>query len=1506
MEPFENLNITLAKEFEIENEQMQFWFTTLKSLSLQFILLRDCLDQETKLHENIGKVMQNAVKNYATEIKIYQKEPSNLINNTFIFTEFIDSIAKIFIDDYKTINSNNQNFSNSVIRDISSLLINIKENSNNIVSQILEQRKNSNNLKIKYEKLKAELDEANMKKKKIEADPKRVYNVTMKEKAEQNILSLIMKMNELLPVIEICSKEIENKKNLFNKFMKETFELVISNLFKNGMLMIKTIFKIYQEKLELMTKLKLKTNEFRRKLRESDLNSNDYSEKKYAESQGIHFNFIDSITFNESLLDISLVKTIDDIQNYSMNFFKCMRLRKRALQPFAKFITEVYKGEEGISAEYNKTLNYLSSNFENFSIIGETSMEGWNIFKSAFDQNHKMHDLLGKFLDNNIFKMAISIIKETKNEYSDLLNNFIEPYTKEFSNYKTIILKYQKSKEKLITETKSIRAQINKENGAVVSRLESKLKSLQEEETALKNSYEDIGKKVKINITNSLAVLNKQTKLVRNKENNRLVTFLEHLESVIKTYEKIFLHNIEISKNILQISANFDIYADLRKIFENYFIKYKINNYESFFDKLFKKILINYNKNEVENIKEGKNLINNYINIIQSGRFNKISDVSNESINNYNSLNMNNFITNNNFNNNIQNNYFSSNKNLLQFNSNSSGNCVSAFNLKADLKLEENNIQNINEIELKLNNDKINNLTNNNNNNYFNIETKEIPLNDKHGYQWKINRISLNEGQESFAKNVNAIQESYNIENRFAPNIENDKEEMKIPRMSKFNANENYTDIKNNEYQDDMVSIKSDEINLNHKPDLNFLKENHEGNLTQPQLNFNHETNLDNLRSSTASIDESKIDFVNPSNFKFIEIKNPYNNIKENDLKEYMDKIKTITNDSPNNQIIIENQNQLKEEEKLLKLEKDEIFIKFFRCAFSEKILLQGRLYVTNKKLVFYSLFNSENIFFGNTKLIIPMEDIINVEKKKNLKIFDNSIKITTKKSELFFTSFVKRDLCFKIINEYWSKIYSEEQEKLKKSEEDNLNVEEVEINANMTNQTGNMMLSSRNKLTSKSIIIGKILKKMDFFNRLETLHKQRLADFESISIDNSNLQAKFKPEHTFKKIYFKEEPIGNCPTPLIFNSIFNNDVICEELEMNKNFWNSVYESRKDWDIVYEEIPIDDGGPSNDNTGNSPKIPKFFEDTENFLSLFSNIEEDNLNEFLDDISKWPKMFKFSYKFMHPIKKKIVGPDKLSLKEVYTCYFVSPKLFIVEVTCYGYNFPYSENFVTFSQYKFNTNYKFNQNEGIFKFNTSITLMFQIHFVKSCYFSGLIESEGYKESEENLRFGIYEKLRKVLDNQTENFNQHFSKLNDENIRRTTSQFFNKNSEYMSDSKTPQGNLNILLDNKGDDMLEGADGDNGMSESDNDNDKRGWKIIKSNSTELKSSYGGIQAFSAKFYKNNLLSCFIVGLFFYLTVTLVSNILTKDNISSNFSLLIALLLALVITIVYRNFYLK
>ena len=97
-------------------------------------------------------------------------------------------------------------------------------------------------------------------------------------------------------------------------------------------------------------------------------------------------------------------------------------------------------------------------------------------------------------------------------------------------------------------------------------------------------------------------------------------------------------------------------------------------------------------------------------------------------------------------------------------------------------------------------------------------------------------------------------------------------------------------------------------------------------------------------------------------------------------------------------------------------IDEGEQVIDEYTCALSDKILLQGKLYITNKKLVFYSWFNNSTLF-GKTLMEIPLTDITAIEKRYNL-IFDNSIAITTRgNAEMFLTSFINRDKCFRHIH---------------------------------------------------------------------------------------------------------------------------------------------------------------------------------------------------------------------------------------------------------------------------------------------------------------------------------------------------------------------------------------------------------------------------------------------------------------------------------------------------------
>ena len=76
--------------------------------------------------------------------------------------------------------------------------------------------------------------------------------------------------------------------------------------------------------------------------------------------------------------------------------------------------------------------------------------------------------------------------------------------------------------------------------------------------------------------------------------------------------------------------------------------------------------------------------------------------------------------------------------------------------------------------------------------------------------------------------------------------------------------------------------------------------------------------------------------------------------------------------------------------EDIFSLEEGETILAKYSSALREGLLLQGKLYLTTHKIVFFSWFNKSTLF-GKSVISIPKEDIISVEKKENL-LFSNMI----------------------------------------------------------------------------------------------------------------------------------------------------------------------------------------------------------------------------------------------------------------------------------------------------------------------------------------------------------------------------------------------------------------------------------------------------------------------------------------------------------------------------------
>ncbi|KAM9299187.1 protein Aster-A [Gastrophryne carolinensis] len=86
-----------------------------------------------------------------------------------------------------------------------------------------------------------------------------------------------------------------------------------------------------------------------------------------------------------------------------------------------------------------------------------------------------------------------------------------------------------------------------------------------------------------------------------------------------------------------------------------------------------------------------------------------------------------------------------------------------------------------------------------------------------------------------------------------------------------------------------------------------------------------------------------------------------------------------------------------------------------YSCALQKDILLQGRLYLSENWICFYS-----NIFRWETTITIQLRDIRCIKKEKTAKLIPNAIQVCTESEKHFFTSFGARDRSFLLIFRLW------------------------------------------------------------------------------------------------------------------------------------------------------------------------------------------------------------------------------------------------------------------------------------------------------------------------------------------------------------------------------------------------------------------------------------------------------------------------------------------------------
>lgn len=100
------------------------------------------------------------------------------------------------------------------------------------------------------------------------------------------------------------------------------------------------------------------------------------------------------------------------------------------------------------------------------------------------------------------------------------------------------------------------------------------------------------------------------------------------------------------------------------------------------------------------------------------------------------------------------------------------------------------------------------------------------------------------------------------------------------------------------------------------------------------------------------------------------------------------------------------------------KLPSSERLLEDYSCALQKDILVQGRMYISER----YICFNA-NILGWTTNVVIPLQEIVQLEKKSIVGLIPNSIVIQTLHQKYIFASFLSRDATFDLITNIWNKL---------------------------------------------------------------------------------------------------------------------------------------------------------------------------------------------------------------------------------------------------------------------------------------------------------------------------------------------------------------------------------------------------------------------------------------------------------------------------------------------------
>ncbi|KAL4463176.1 hypothetical protein ABPG74_007177 [Tetrahymena malaccensis] len=401
-----------------------------------------------------------------------------------------------------------------------------------------------------------------------------------------------------------------------------------------------------------------------------------------------------------------------------------------------------------------------------------------------------------------------------------------------------------------------------------------------------------------------------------------------------------------------------------------------------------------------------------------------------------------------------------------------------------------------------------------------------------------------------------------------------------------------------------------------------------------------------------------------------------------------------------------------------------------FSCAFAQSINLQGRIYITNKRLIFQSYFNGNNLFFNETILEIPKGDILQIHKKKNMLLFDNAIQIDVVKGSLLFTQFIYRDDAYNAILKVLQPVNMVSQASPQRR------IQNQEEEKKFVYQTPNKSVQSKSQTSIQE----------DRDDPSNEKVQQQLIQRKQ------NIDSLIKQNDTFK--------FELCDVILKGENITIRDVFqacLGDFQYQNPTTNTVYENffyyyienvMKCWNIQIEKW--------------SPPPPQYFQQQNYPFSEENEKKKEKVQDWIEISQR-----QVTYDKTIPLSGMPFLPKFCKVSEKQKIIFISPDELIFELEAQSSGAPMTDTFYHFIRNTF---------VQLTPDTVSYKVQMDVRFLKSNWFSGTIDSQSQKEgvkSTQEIYKSFQERLTQFLQDKNEkrrNLNAK-SEVNDDSDKKST---------------------------------------------------------------------------------------------------------------------------------------